>query len=70
VTAERGEIADGLDEVRLALPVGAHERGDARVERDFDPGVRAEVGQRQMRDVHGRFADLPRRCGPPKQTIL
>ncbi|MDH6451423.1 hypothetical protein M2155_003831 [Streptomyces sp. SAI-119] len=59
VTAQGGEVADRLDQVGLALPVGAHERGDARVERNFDPGVRAEVGQRQMRDVHGRSPTSP-----------
>ena len=31
VAAEGGEIADGLDEIRLPLPVGADEGGDARV---------------------------------------
>ncbi len=59
VAAERRQVADRLDQVGLALAVGADEGGDARVQRDLDPGVRAEVGQRKMRDVHGRFADLP-----------
>ncbi len=59
MAAEGREIADRLDQIRLALSVGAHERGDARVERDLDPGVRAEVGQRQMRDVHGRSPTSP-----------
>ncbi len=52
VAAERGEIADRLDEIGLALAVGAHESRDARIERNLDPGVRAEVGERQMRYVH------------------
>ena len=53
------EIADRLDKIGLSLPVRAHERGNAPVERNLDPGVRAEVGQRQMRDVHELCADLP-----------
>ncbi len=53
VAAECGQIADSFDEVGLALAVGSHEGGDARLKCDLDPGVRAEVGERQMRDVHG-----------------
>ncbi len=53
VTAEGRQIADRLDQIGLPLPVGPHESRHARIERNLDPGVRAEVGQRQMRNVHG-----------------
>ena len=48
VRPEGGEVADRLDQVGLALPVGADERRHARVQRELDLGVGAEVGQREM----------------------
>jgi hypothetical protein len=53
VTAERRHIADGLDKVGLALAVEAHERCDTRSERQLRDGIRAEVDEREVTDVHG-----------------
>src|SRR5690606_414856 len=63
VAAEGGEVADGLDQVRLALAVGTDEGRHPRVERDLDPGVGPEIGQRQVRDVHGRSPTSPGAVG-------
>ncbi len=64
VAAQRRDVPERLDEIRLALPVGSDQRGDARVERELDLRVRAEVGQREVRDVHAcpvrRTAARPR----------
>ncbi len=53
VAAQGGDVADRLDQIGLALAVGADERRHARVEGNLGPGVGAEVGERQVRDVHG-----------------
>ena len=52
VAGERGEVADGLDEVGLALAVGADQGGDARTQRQLRLRVAAEVGDAQVPDVH------------------
>ena len=54
MTAKDGGVGDGLDEVGLALPVGADERGDAGSQLDVHLRVAAEVGEGQRRDVHRR----------------
>jgi hypothetical protein len=52
VGAEGGQVLDRLDEVGLALPVGADEDDDPSTERDVDPGVRPEVDELEMVDEH------------------
>ena len=58
VAAEGGEVADGLDEVGLALGVRADEGRHALLDREVEKRVRAEVGQRQVGNVHGGQARL------------
>ncbi len=53
VAAQGGDVADRLDQVGLALAVGPDEGRHARVEGNLGPGVRPEVGERQMRNMHG-----------------
>ncbi|GMA23726.1 hypothetical protein GCM10025864_14850 [Luteimicrobium album] len=53
VAAQRREVPDGLDEVRLALPVGTDEGVDPRFELEVDRRVRPEVRQGEVGDVHG-----------------
>jgi hypothetical protein len=53
VAAVRGEIADGLDDVRLAVAVRADQHADAGLELEVEPGVAAEVDERQLAQVQG-----------------
>ncbi len=52
--AERREVADGLDEVGLALAVATDEHRRPRPEFELGARVVAVVGEREARDVHGR----------------
>jgi hypothetical protein len=60
VAAECRDIAQRLDEVGFALAVEAHDRRDARRERELRDGIRAEVDEREVPDVHGVCRHLPR----------
>ena len=64
VAGQARQVVDGLDEVGLALPVGADEGRDPGLEGDHEPVVGAEVVQGEVGDVHGRGpAGLRRRSG-------
>ena len=64
VAGQARQVVDGLDEVGLALPVGADEGRDPGLEGDHEPAVGAEVLQGEVGDVHGRGpAGLRRRSG-------
>ena len=52
VAAQRGQVADRLDQVGLAFPVRPAERGHARPELEAELGVGPEVGQREPGEVH------------------
>ena len=52
VTAEGGDVTNGLDEVGLALAVETHDRGDAGLQRNVDRGIRAEVDELKVTDMH------------------
>ena len=52
VTALGGDITDRLHEVGLAPAVRAHENTHPRPHRELKGGVRPEVGEGQMGDVH------------------
>src|SRR6185437_1991213 len=52
VAAQRGQVADRLDQVGLAFPVRTAERGHARPELEAELGIRPEVGQREPGEVH------------------
>ncbi len=52
VRTERGQVVDRLDQVRLALSVGPGERGDTRLQAQFDARIRTEIRERQMGDEH------------------
>src|SRR5690606_1124873 len=52
MATEGGQVVHRLDQVGLALAVRADERGDAGFERQLDLGVRPEIRQRQVCDVH------------------
>ena len=54
VRSERAEIRDRLDEVRLALTVGADEHVRPGDEVDLERRVVAEVDEAQLRDDHER----------------
>ena len=54
VTAQGGQIADGLDEIRLAASVRADEDRGAGLKGEFDARPAAEVHERQVTDVHER----------------
>src|SRR5690625_2783686 len=58
VGAERGQVCDRLNEVGLALAVGAHEGGDARLEGENNVFVRPEVRQGEVRYIHHSSAGL------------
>src|SRR5690625_1826260 len=58
VRAERGQVCDRLNEVGLALAVGAHEGGDARLEGENNVFVRPEVRQGEVRYIHHSSAGL------------
>src|SRR5690606_26505670 len=67
VRAQRRDVAHGLDEVRLALTVGADERAHPRFQLEINLAVGAEVGEREGADVHaqsmaGRVACPPNSC--------
>ena len=47
------EVADGLDEVRLALPVRADDDRHTAIEVELGPRVVAEVGELEPTDDHG-----------------
>ena len=49
---QRREVADGLDQVGLALAVEPDQRGDPRRQRQLRARVAAEVGDGQVTDVH------------------
>ena len=49
---ERGEVGEGLGEVRLALAVVPEHRGDAVHELELGRGVVPEVGEGQALDEH------------------
>ena len=52
VAVQGGHVAEGLDQVGLAHAVLADQHGDARVEIDRHPLVRAEVGQLDPAHIH------------------
>lgn len=52
MAAEGRDVAESLDQVRLALTVRPDEGRDPRLELDVDLGVRPEVEQREVGDVH------------------
>ena len=49
---ERRQVDDRLDQIGLALPVGAHEGTGAGLEGQDEIAVGAEVVQGEVRDVH------------------
>ena len=51
--AERGQIAGGFDQVRLALTIEPDQRGDPGRQRQLGAWVAAKVGDAQMPQVHG-----------------
>ncbi len=58
------DVADGLDQIGLALPVGPDEGGDPGFERQLGGGVGPEVRQRQVGGEHaGNGNGLPPRSG-------
>ncbi len=61
MAVQRRQVADGLDQVGLALPVRADERRHPGLQRQLDRCVGAEVGQRQVADVHG--------CGDGRRRV-
>src|SRR5215218_4482232 len=56
MAAHAGEVADGLDEVRLALAVASDEHRGTGAEGEVDPLPAAERAELQMPDVHGQAA--------------
>ena len=52
VRVEPRDVVDGFDEIGLALPVGADERGRAGLEVELGLRVRPEVVQHEPGDVH------------------
>ena len=52
VGGERRQVDDGLDQVGLALPVGADEGTGAGLQGQHQAAVGAEVVQGEVRDVH------------------
>ena len=67
-----GQVGDGLDQVRLALPVGADHRGEARAELDAGLLVVAEVSELQPLDPHrsSRSAGVTTRSWPISSRLL
>ena len=53
---QRGQPGQGLEQVGLALAVGADERGEAGSQVEPGRGVAAEVGQPEGADLHARRA--------------
>ena len=62
VAAQGRHVADGLDEVRLALPVGTDERRHPLVERELRRRVGPEIGDREVGDAHESYVSGSRRC--------
>ena len=60
VGGEGRQIDDGLDQVGLALPVGADEGAGARLQGQHQAAVGAEVVQGEVRDVHAPSGLRPR----------
>lgn len=56
VGGECRQVDDGLDQVGLALPVGAHEGAGAGLQGQDQVPVGAEVVQREVGDVHAPWS--------------
>ena len=70
VAAEGRDVAQRLDQVGLALPVRADQRGDARLQVEARAVVRAEVRDGQVPDVHrARVASERSRTGRARRQV-
>jgi hypothetical protein len=52
VGTKGGEIAGGLDQVRLALPIESDQCGDPRYQRQLSARVATKISDAQMPQVH------------------